>query len=88
MFGSIGLALGALSTVSSLIDSTVSSIGQAAKDAPAQTFSAGPASVVANAVGAVGRLAGRARRPLLQPPRQRSEQMRQQIDRKLRQREE
>ena len=36
MFGSIGLALGALSTVSSLIDSTVSSIGQAAKDAPAQ----------------------------------------------------
>jgi hypothetical protein len=41
MFGSIGLALGALSTVSSLIDSTVSSIGQAAKDATAQTFSAG-----------------------------------------------
>lgn len=29
MFGSIGLALGALSTVSSLIDSTVSSIGPA-----------------------------------------------------------
>jgi hypothetical protein len=35
--------------MSSLIDSTVSSIGQAAKDAPAQTFSAGPASVVAKA---------------------------------------
>jgi hypothetical protein len=43
MFGSIGLALGALSTVSSLIDSAVSSVGQAAKDAPTQTFSAGPA---------------------------------------------
>ncbi len=43
MFGSIGLALGALSTVSSLIDSAVSSIGEAAKGAPAATFSAGAA---------------------------------------------
>jgi hypothetical protein len=43
MFGSIGLALGALSTVSSLIDSAVTSIGEATKGAPAPTFSTGPA---------------------------------------------
>jgi hypothetical protein len=43
MFGSIGLALGALSTVSSLVESAVSSIGEAAKGTPAPTFSAGPA---------------------------------------------
>jgi hypothetical protein len=42
MFGSIGLALGALSTVSSLIDSVVAGAGQAG-GTPAQTFSAGPA---------------------------------------------
>jgi hypothetical protein len=35
--------MGALSTVSSLIDSAVSSISEAAKDAPAPTFSAGAA---------------------------------------------
>jgi hypothetical protein len=44
MFGTIGLALGALSTLSSIVESAASSISTAANPPPAQTFTAHAAS--------------------------------------------
>jgi hypothetical protein len=42
MIGAIGLAMSALSTVSSLVGEAAGSVGKAANGPPAQTFSARP----------------------------------------------
>jgi len=53
MFGSIGLALGAVSTISSLLESAAAEIGKAAGNTPlqaaGQTFSASTAATAAPA---------------------------------------
>ena len=114
MIPAIGLAMGALSTVSSLVDQAASSVSSAVNPQPTavQSFTPSPASPKKASLPSMPQLnprpdnseirQARARRParrararaasparlVVQPPRQRLEQMRQQINRKLRQREE